>query len=240
MLRAIFFDIDDTLFSTSEFAESARRNAARAMVRAGLKVDPEDVLRELKEVVAEFTSNHDFHFDKTIRRFPASALGETNPAIVVAAGVIAYHETKWRQLLPFKDAVDALRRLAETDLVRGVITDGLTVKQAEKLLRLDVYRHLSPGAIFISDQFGVGKANPKFYRMALERLGLEPGQTMHVGDNPKADVDSPNRAGLITVRHRGTGKFASAEGETKARYEIRNFYELLNILRTDFDLPLPE
>ena len=30
ILKAIFFDIDDTLFSTSEFAETARRNAARA------------------------------------------------------------------------------------------------------------------------------------------------------------------------------------------------------------------
>ncbi len=33
MLRAIFFDIDDTLFSTSEFAAAARRNAVRVRAR---------------------------------------------------------------------------------------------------------------------------------------------------------------------------------------------------------------
>ena len=31
-LRAVLFDIDDTLFSTTQFARLARRNAVRAMV----------------------------------------------------------------------------------------------------------------------------------------------------------------------------------------------------------------
>ena len=57
-LDAVLFDIDDTLFSTSEFAEVARRNAIRAMGRAGLNVPPEAALRELKEVVSEFSSNY--------------------------------------------------------------------------------------------------------------------------------------------------------------------------------------
>ena len=32
-LRAILFDIDDTLFSTSEFARTARENSIRSMIR---------------------------------------------------------------------------------------------------------------------------------------------------------------------------------------------------------------
>jgi putative hydrolase of the HAD superfamily len=234
MLRAVFFDIDDTLFSTSEFAVGARRNAIRAMCKAGLKVDPEDGFRELTEVVAEFSSNYDHHFDKLLARFPPEARGDVNPAIIVAAGVIAYHETKWRQLLPFKDAHEVLRVLAGTDLIRGVITDGLMIKQAEKLLRLGLHRYLSPAAIFISDQIGIGKPNPKIYQTALRRLKLEPEEAMMVGDNPFADIDPPNRIGMVTVRHRGTGKFATKDGETKARFEIANFYELLHILRDEF------
>ena len=39
-LDAVFFDIDDTLFSTSVFAETARRAAVEAMVAAGLQADP--------------------------------------------------------------------------------------------------------------------------------------------------------------------------------------------------------
>ena len=53
-LRAIFFDIDDTLFSTSAFAARARRNAIQAMVLHGLQMEPEEALRELNEVIAEY------------------------------------------------------------------------------------------------------------------------------------------------------------------------------------------
>ena len=39
-LKALFLDIDDTLYSTTAFAERARRNSVRALVATGLRVDP--------------------------------------------------------------------------------------------------------------------------------------------------------------------------------------------------------
>ena len=63
-LRAVLFDIDDTLFSTTRFAKAARTNAVRAMVQAGLDLPEELVLKELEEVVSEFTSNYDHHYDQ--------------------------------------------------------------------------------------------------------------------------------------------------------------------------------
>ena len=62
-LDAIFFDLDDTLFSTSRFAETARRASVDAMCLVGLRMDAEEVMQELREVVAEFSSNFDQHFD---------------------------------------------------------------------------------------------------------------------------------------------------------------------------------
>jgi putative hydrolase of the HAD superfamily len=67
-LKALLFDIDDTLFSTSDFAERARRNAIRSMIQYGLKMDEESAFRELQEVIAEFTSNYSSHFDKLLVR----------------------------------------------------------------------------------------------------------------------------------------------------------------------------
>ena len=37
-LRAIFFDIDDTLYSTSEFSELARSASIDSMIEAGLNL----------------------------------------------------------------------------------------------------------------------------------------------------------------------------------------------------------
>ena len=56
-LDAIFFDIDDTLFSTSVFAEKARRAAVEAMLRVGLRVSKDMLLKELQEVVDELEAS---------------------------------------------------------------------------------------------------------------------------------------------------------------------------------------
>lgn len=235
-VKAIFFDIDDTLYSTSEFAARARRNSVDAMIRAGLRVPRYVLLRELNEVVAEFSSNFEHHFDKLLLRLPPTSYADVNPSVLVAAGVIAYHETKFKQLAPYDDVIPLLKALARTTLVRGIITAGLQVKQAEKLLRLGIYPYLTPQAIFISDQIGIGKPNVKLYLKACEKLALQPEECMYVGDSPTDDIDPANEIGMITVRSRRSAKFAGVEGKTTPRYEIRNFRELRNILRKNFDV----
>src|SRR6185503_19531770 len=97
-LKAVFLDIDDTLYSTSEFAAAARRAALDAMIRLGLKMTLEDAVLELAEVITEFGSNFPHHYDRLLRRVPPEALPPGNPAVLVAAAVSAYHDTKYRSL----------------------------------------------------------------------------------------------------------------------------------------------
>ena len=73
-IKALFLDIDDTLYSTSEFAVAARRAAMDAMIRHGLKMRLEDAMTELGEVISEFGSNYPHHYDRFLRRLPASAI----------------------------------------------------------------------------------------------------------------------------------------------------------------------
>ena len=233
-LRAIFFDIDDTLYSTSEFAEIARAAAIDAMVEAGLDVSRDEIQEELQEVLQEFSPNYEHHFDKLLLRLPRRHYKGVNPAIIVAAGVMAYHETKSTRLFPYEDAIEVLRLLSQTDLVLGVITEGLEVKQAEKLVRMRVNQFLSPGAIFISNQLGISKPNPKIYQRACSDLNLRPSETMYVGDNPLHDIDPPNRIGMITVRMRRGGKYYDMEAKTAPQREVQNFWDLLDYLRQDF------
>ena len=73
-IKAIFFDIDGTLFSTMEFAAQARRASVKAMIKAGLNMDEESLLEELLEVVKEFSSN----YEGALRQ-AAPASSEENP-----------------------------------------------------------------------------------------------------------------------------------------------------------------
>ena len=198
MLQAILFDIDDTLCATTAFAKRARTAAVRAMIDAGLDLAEEVVLRELDEVLLEFGSNYDHHYDKLLHRLRPKDLA-VNPALVVAAGVAAYHDTKFHELKPFDDVIPLFEDLVRANIRIGIITHGWTVKQAEKLIRLKLVPYIQPNLIFISDQIGIAKPNPKLYRSALAELQLEPKQVMYVGDNVLHDVAPPKNIGMVSV-----------------------------------------
>lgn len=233
-LKAIFFDIDDTLFSTSQFAESARRAAVDAMLAAGLRTDAETCMRELREVLEEFTSNYQGHFDRVIQRLPPDASAGLNHAVLVASGVVAYHETKWRDFRIYDDAWEVLKWLATTDLIRGIISAGLAVKQAEKLIRLNIRDFLTPDAIYFTEQVGISKPNPKLYQRVVEDQGLTPGSVMYVGDSPIHDIDPANQVGLITVRCQRGGRWSNKEGETRPHHVIKDFHQLRSLLEAEF------
>ncbi len=237
-LAAIFFDIDDTLYSTTAFSSQARQRAVEGMVGAGLQLPVAVVRRELDEVISEFTSNYPNHFDKLLRRLPHESWSGTNRALIIAAGVMAYHATK-SELQPFPDVLPFLQAVHEhSDLLLGIITHGLEIKQAEKLLLLGVVPYLHPKAIFISDQEGISKPNPKLYTRATSALGLDPTECMYIGDSPAHDIDPPNGLGMTTVRCLRDTKHKDAKGVTEPDYTVSNFAELVPALKQDFGLSL--
>lgn len=238
-LKAILFDVDDTLFSTTEFARRARTNAVRAMVQAGLDLPEEVVLRELDEVLAEFSSNYEHHFDKLLQRLRPQCLQRTNPALIVAAGVAAYHDTKFRELAPFDDVYPLFTDLKRIGMRLGIVTHGWTVKQAEKLVRLGLVPYLDPRAVFISDQIGISKPNPKLYATAVRDLDLEPREVMYVGDSPEHDIAPPKSIGMVTVWARRAAKHTLEKSGIVPDHVVSSFDELRRILRDVYELPLP-
>ena len=237
-LRAVLFDIDDTLFSTTEFARRARGNAVRAMVEAGLDLPVDVVQKELDEVLAEFTSNYEHHYERLLQRLPSEATRRVNPALIVAAGVAAYHDTKFRELAPYPDVIPLLTWLAEAGVRVGIVTHGLTVKQAEKLVRLGLVRYLDPKAIFISDQIGISKPNPKLYLAAVRELGLKPNEVMYVGDSLEHDIAPPKSIEMVTVWARRGSKHPTANPSIVPDHVVDNFQELEKILRDTYGVPL--
>lgn len=232
VLKAILFDIDDTLYSTRDFAARARRNALEAMRRLGLRIPMDKLTSELEEVVREFGSNYGLHYNLLLRRIPPVAYRDVNPGILVAAAVAAYHDTKERWLVPHKDAVTLLKALCRTSLVRGVISDGLEVKQAEKILRLGLYPYFTPAAIFISEQIGISKPNPKIYLRACQGLSIPPEQVLYVGNSMAQDIRPARRAGMRTVFIRRDGR--EDDPAVTADHTIDNFDQLKQILRKEY------
>ncbi|MDR3212256.1 MAG: HAD-IA family hydrolase [Planctomycetota bacterium] len=235
-LRALFFDIDDTLYSSTDFAAKARQQAVQAMVRTGLRVDPEFLLAELLEVVREFGSNDSHHLDKLIKRLPPETVPEGAAPFIIQAGVMAYHQCKFRDFEPFADAHEVLRLLNEKKLLLGVISAGLPAKQIEKLLRLNILQLVECRHIFITEDVGIAKTNPKIYVRACQAIGAAPDECGYVGDNPLVDIDIPSRLGMRTFFSRRGGKYEKIYGDVQADHVIHNFWDLLEVIDNEYEI----
>jgi len=235
-LDAIFLDIDDTLYSTSEFARQARENGVRAMIRLGLKIPLRRCLKELDEVIGEFSSNYPHHYDKLLARLGPHTYPGVNPELLIAAAVAAYHDTKITQLKPFPDVLPFLRRLKRAGLKSGIISTGLSTKQAEKIIRLGLAPYIRLDHVYISDQIGISKPNPKLYLYALKDCSVKPKHAMYVGDSSPNDIDPCNSLGMSTVKILRGGKHDIEAGKTEPTYVIKSLNSLWKIICNDFTI----
>jgi len=225
-VRAVFFDIDDTLFDSKRLARISRINAVKAMIECGLPIT--DVMTGynlLMKVVKKYGSNYDHHFDKLLE-----ILGCKWDAKIIAAGIVAYHDTKLAYLKPEPDVVPTLIALRDRGYKLGIVSNGRSIKQWEKLIRLRLH-HLFH-TVVISEDVGAEKPDTKIFHAALEQLDVKPEQAIYVGDRLETDVLGANKAGLISVRiiRREEENKQSLRDELQPKYAIRRFHELLEIL----------
>jgi putative hydrolase of the HAD superfamily len=115
----------------------------------------------------------------------------------------------------------------------GVISNGLAIKQWEKLIGLGIH-HLFD-VVATSEELGFEKPQKEIFLFAVEKLGLSPAECMIVGDRLDTDILGGNIAGMKTV-HLKTGKYGAAspgsQGETPD-LEIGEFTEITSVLEQD-------
>ncbi|MFN7182504.1 MAG: HAD-IA family hydrolase [Planctomycetota bacterium] len=235
-LQAIFFDLDGTLFNTKKFTEISRIKALEAIKKLGVKISLIKLYQELQQIVKEFGSNYPYHFNRLIARIPQNTLYGVNKSILISAAVIAYHRAKDKFLKPFPDAIKLLKKLQKTKIIKGIITDGLEVKQAEKILRLGIYQYINKDAIFISDEVGIRKSNPKLFEYVAKKLQLNSRNCIYVGNDFEMDVIPSKNSGFITILIDKIGIFSTDIPPTD--YFVKSFAEIETILKTDFHLEI--
>jgi len=226
-VKAVIFDIEDTLYDSSLQMRMTRLNALRAMIEAGLPVDLETGYKILEEIVNQYGTHYTKHFDRMLERLGL----KWNPE-VIAAGVVAYRETSRAYLKPFPDTVPTLIKLRDLNHKLGVVSDGRSVKQWQKLIELGI--HYLFHSVVIAEDLGTEEFTVKLFKRCLENLEAKPEEAIYVSSKPNKGILYANRAGLITVRIRkGDSCIEEPESfEAKSKYEIERLSEIFTTLNT--------
>jgi len=174
-IKLVAFDLDDCLFDSTGLSNRARKKGIEAMIQRGLKIEKNDAFKILDQIVIEYGSNFEKHYDFFLRR-----LEEVHPKIkeikenkfkLIASAIIAYHNEKVTSIKVYDDVLPCLKKLETLGIKRAIISDGIPVKQYEKILRLDIDTHFN--YIIISDEIGIRKPNPLLFQYCLEKFNLK-------------------------------------------------------------------
>ncbi|RAP51637.1 MAG: haloacid dehalogenase [Methanosphaera sp. rholeuAM270] len=226
MIRAVFFDMDDTIYDTSGFAAIARRAAVKSMVHNGLKCSENEGYERLINIIKRKGSNYSKHFNILVEEVN----GEVDPLIIVN-GIITYHNTKFAMLKLEPESFSILLYLKSQGYKVGLITNGKELKQWEKLVRLGVYPFFDD--VVTSESVGVEKPDPKIFQIAMERLGVTAGTSLMVGNNFDADILGACKAGMqgILINSRITSEQEKILHELDLSGNVREINTLIDLMK---------
>jgi putative hydrolase of the HAD superfamily len=132
------------------------------------------------------------------------------------AGLIYATFTDLANYRLFDDVLPTLERLEAARLRLGVVSNF--EEWLERLLEaLHVTRYFDVRVI--SGVEGVEKPDPKIFRLALERIGVEPEEAVYVGDSVHFDVEPATAVGMLGVLLDRRGRFPEHAGVRIASLE---------------------
>ena len=224
MLKAVIFDLDNTLVDFMLMKKQAIDAAINAMRDAGLKLSTDEIRQRIDQIYNERGIEFQSVFDELLYR-EFSKIDHK----ILSAGVIAYRRAREAALVPYPHVTMTLIELSKMQLKLGVVSDAPSKEAWLRLSYLN-FHHLFD-AVVTFDDTGMRKPNPEPFRKILEMLRIEPGDALMVGDWAERDVLGAAQVGMKTVFARYGNTFGTEI--SNANYDIDDITQLIDIVKEE-------
>ena len=214
-IKAILFDLDDTLYQERTYVESGFAAVAVHLAQR-FGFSPEAVLAEMIQLLER--EGRGRIFDRVLTSRGRYTLDLVQECVALYRG----HAPQIRLEPTSRTVLGQLRRWG---LKLGVLTDGLLVMQQQKVLALGLAELVD--ATVYTDDLGPSchKPHPAGFHCLLERVRAQPAEVLFVGNDPVKDVAGAQAVGIEAVH-----LLAAAEPMPGAQYTIRRLDELLPLV----------
>ncbi len=195
MIKAIFFDVDNTLYG-EKAAHAVAWEKVKACVEENLGVSPERwealcgsqaalLCREVGNKAA--THNRALRFLRVLEQenLPLRYAGLLNRL---------YWDTLLAHARPEPGVRECLRKLKQAGYFLGVGSNMTLDWQLAKLERLELLEYFS--LVLTSEEAGTEKPDAAFFQVCARKAGVEPEEVLFIGDSLELDVRGAENAGM--------------------------------------------
>ena len=219
MIKLIIFDLDNTLYPTFEQVRKCREAAINEMMKYGLKGTKKELIKELNGIVKEQGSNSQKHFNEIInKQCPDKTRREKY--YLIGKGVTAYSIMKAKSMNLYPDTKETLKKLLDKKYKIVILTDGIQVKQFDKVNRLGLDKYFKTDVWVTKD-----KTNTKAIKEILKENKIKQQEALLVGDRRKSDIQAAKNTGIKSCQLM-KGPYTNEHG-SEPDIKIKNLTELL-------------
>lgn len=179
----VCFDLDDTLYKEKDYLKSAFKEIAARIARTGN---------------GDFEKNFHILLDAFERgNFPFQEINTRLNIEIPTERYIEIYRKHKPDIHLSTDILETLSVLKKRGCVLGLISDGRSVSQRNKIAALGLGQFFTDDNIVISGEFGSEKPSERNYLFFSEKY--KNGRFTYIGDNLTKDFVTPNRLGWTTI-----------------------------------------
>jgi len=225
VIKAVVFDVDNTLVDFMKFKRASVDAAIDAMIDVGLDLTPDQARKRIFQIYDE----KGIEFQQVFDHFLHDVYGYVDYR-VLASGIIAYRRAREGALATYPHTKMTLLRLARMGLRLGVVSDAPRLQAWMRLASLGMVNYFDVVVTF--DDTGKRKPAPEPFQKALELLGVEPAESVMVGDWAERDIVGAREIGMHTAFARYGDNFGTqhsgAEVDLNDPLMLISFVERIN------------
>ena len=221
MIKAVIFDLDNTLLDFMKMKEYAVKAAIAGMIEAGLDIDPD----ESYKTIIDIYEKEGWENQQVFNLFLNKTIGEVNNKYL-AAGIVAYRRAREANLLLYPNVNHTLVELIKMSVKLAVVSDAPSREAWMRIYYLNLHHHFD--VVLTFDDTNARKPSPIPFEMALSQLNIDPKEALMVGDWPERDVVGANKLGIRTIFARYGDAFGTVD--SGADWDINDVYEIVGIV----------
>ena len=222
MIKAIIFDLDNTLLDFIKMKQFSVKAAITAMNEAGLAVNEEKAYQDIFDLYIEKGWENQQVFDDYLNQ----TVGKVSNKIL-AAGIVSYRRAREATLLVYPNVNKTLIELIKMGIKLAVVSDAPSREAWMRLYYLNLHHVFEP--VLTYDDTGVRKPSAKPFEMALDVLNVEPEEALMIGDWPERDVVGAKQIGMKTIFARYGDTFGTID--SGADWDVNDIYEVVGIIK---------
>jgi len=221
MIKAVIFDLDNTLLDFMKMKEYAVKAAIAGMIEAGLDIDPDE---SYKTIIGIY-EKEGWENQQVFNKFLNKTIGEVNNKYL-AAGIVAYRRAREANLLLYPNVNHTLVELIKMSVKLAVVSDAPSREAWMRIYYLNLHHHFD--VVLTFDDTNARKPSPIPFEMALSQLNINHEEALMVGDWPERDVVGANKLGIRTIFARYGDSFGTVD--SGADWDINDVYEIVSIV----------